>query len=202
MSHVLQVDRNEWETFLSEFSALTKNYELILNKLELAHTQMKELSQRNESLTQELRRALSVDHSTVGSNDKRPEPDSLKEFGLAVQSKPGFLQAFRNRMKMSMRKPQNLMNSYASCQRCGFLIRRASRFCVGCGSDFGYIVCPCGRGLSSNDKFCDRCRRVTGLNSSLLWNPFFSLFGKTCHRFPSLAQGFIRLTLACVNCSL
>ena len=163
LSRVLQVDKNEWETFLSEFAALTKNYELILNKLELAHTQMKELNQRNESLTRELRSALSDNHGNIGFKVKREETDNLVESKPIVQSKPSFLQALRNRLDLSKRKPQNLLGGYASCLRCGFLVRRASRFCVGCGSDFGSVVCPCGRGLLSNDKFCDRCGRATGL---------------------------------------
>jgi len=161
LSHVLQIDKNEWETFLSEFSALAKNYELILNKLELAHTQMKELNQRNEALTQELRQAPSHNHAIMGSEVKR-EPDNLKKAEPTVQSKPGIFQTFRNGLDLLKRKPQNL-SGYASCRRCGFLIRKASRFCVGCGSDFGSVVCPCGRALSADDKFCDQCGRAAGL---------------------------------------
>jgi hypothetical protein len=166
---VLQVNKNEWETFLSEFSALTKNYELILSKLELAHTQMKELNQRNEALTRELRRAVgSASSHAMESNDEREEIGQketnrrITETKPTVESKPGFLGSLRNRLNLSTRKSQNLISGYASCRRCGFLIRRASRFCVGCGIDFGTFVCPCGRGLSSADKFCDRCGRVTG----------------------------------------
>ena len=163
------VDKNEWETFLSEFSALTKNYELILRKLELAHIQMKELNQRNEALTRELRRVVgSPSNHAMESNDEREENIAeetgrkITEVKPTVKSKPGFLESLRNRLDLSTRKSQNMTGGYASCRRCGFPVRRASRFCVGCGSDFGTFVCPCGRGLSSNDKFCDRCGRVTG----------------------------------------
>ena len=167
---MLQVDKNEWETFLSEFSALTKNYELILSKLELAHTQMKELNQRNEVLTRELRRAVGSpgNRAVIESNNEREEigqeetDRKITDAKPIVKSKPSFLESLRNRLDLSTRKSQNLVSGYASCRRCGFLIRRASRFCVGCGIDFGTFVCPCSRGLSSNDKFCDRCGRVTG----------------------------------------
>jgi len=166
---VLQVDKSEWETFLSEFSALTKNYELILSKLELAHTQMKELNQRNEALTRELRRAVgSPSNHSMASDDEREEIEQketnrkISEVESTVKSKPGFLESLRNRLDLSTRRPQNLISGYASCRRCGFPIRRANRLCVRCGTDFGTFVCPCGRELSSADKFCDRCGRVTG----------------------------------------
>ena len=167
---MLQVDKNEWETFLSEFSALTKNYELILSKLELAHTQMKELNQRNEALTRELRKIVGSpgNYAAMESKDEREEiiaeetGRKITEVKPTVKSKPGFLGSIRNRLDLSTRKSQSLTIGSASCRRCGFLVRRASRFCVGCGCDFGSFVCSCGRGLSSNDKFCDQCGRVTG----------------------------------------
>jgi len=156
----VQVDKDEWKTFLAEFSELTKNYELILGKLELAHTQMKELNQRNENLARELRRPVPEAPGTGESKGEKKEP--VKEVQPKVESKHSFLQALRARLDLSRRAPQ-IQVGYASCQKCGFLVRRASRFCVGCGADFGSIVCPCGRALSSSDKFCDRCRRATGL---------------------------------------
>lgn len=168
LSHVLQVDKSEWETFLSEFSALTKNYELILNKLELAHTQMKELYQRNEALTRELQRALSDHHGITESKDKPEEPPKPKESKLiepaSTPAKRSFLQAFRDRLSLEKRKPQTLSRGYVACQRCGFPVRRASRICEGCGTDFGSIICPCGRALTTRDKFCDRCGRTTGVS--------------------------------------
>ena len=165
---MLQVDKSEWETFLSEFSALTKNYELILSKLELAHTQMKELNQRNEALTRELRRAVGSPSNHAMESAEREEigqeenSRKISEIEPTVKSKPSFLESLRNRLDLSTRKSQNLVSGYASCRRCGFPIRRASRLCVRCGTDFGTFVCPCGRELSSTDKFCDRCGRVTG----------------------------------------
>ena len=46
LNPVLQVDKDEWETFLSEFSKLAKNYELILGKLDLALAQIEVQQQR------------------------------------------------------------------------------------------------------------------------------------------------------------
>ena len=162
---MLQVDKSEWETFLSEFSGLTKNYEFILNKLELAHTQMKELYQRNEALTRELQRTLSDHQAVMESKDKPGEPVALKESksvepAISQPAKRGLLKAFRDRLA----KPnaQALSRGYMACQRCGFPVRNASRYCVGCGTDFGSIICPCGRALSTRDKFCDRCGRAVG----------------------------------------
>ena len=55
MSPVLQVDKDEWEAFRTEFSKLTKNYELVLAKLEQAQAQIRMLNQQNEALRTEAR---------------------------------------------------------------------------------------------------------------------------------------------------
>ena len=82
LSPVLQVDKDEWEAFRSEFSKLTKNYELVLGKLEQAQAQIRMLSQQNEALRTEARVATPT-YATKGitepvkselAEDKEREP--------------------------------------------------------------------------------------------------------------------------------
>jgi rubrerythrin len=149
MNPVLQVDKDEWETFLSEFSKLAKNYELILGKLDLALAQIEVQREKNGQLEDEL------DEIKQDQSAKNPN-----EAERTVKTKPGFLEFFsRIGLFRLTRRPQTI--TYASCRRCGYVIKRASRFCVGCGADFGAFVCPCGRGVSPDDKFCDQCGRTT-----------------------------------------
>jgi len=163
LSPLLQVDKNEWEAFRSEFSELTKNYELVLSKLEHAQAEIRELNQQNEAL----RRAGVVPLATgqgaaepvksAPEGIKQAESDKkLSEAELTGKQRRGFWDSLRLRLSRLPRRPQY---SYAACRRCGYLIREASRFCSGCGVDFGALICPCGRDLSRGDRYCDRCGR-------------------------------------------
>jgi hypothetical protein len=51
LESVLQVNRNEWEAFLEEFSELTKKYELLLNKMDLAEVAIQSQRERSKQLT-------------------------------------------------------------------------------------------------------------------------------------------------------
>ena len=158
----LLIPEDEWNQFHASLERLMSLYRKTLQK-------MKELNQRNEELTRELRDVTGLptfpsslksvmevpDESKQGPSEKRPEAEQI------LKTKPGLLEFFRIRLS---RRSQNFAGTYASCRRCGLLIRRASRFCVGCGVDFGAFVCSCGRTLSPNDKFCDRCGRITGVH--------------------------------------
>ena len=51
LDSVLQINRNEWEAFLEEFSELTKKYELLLSKLDLASITIEGQRERYKQLT-------------------------------------------------------------------------------------------------------------------------------------------------------
>ena len=169
MSPVLQVDKDEWEAFRAEFSKLTKNYELVLGKLELAQVQIRELNQQNEALRREGRGTVGPTSQGAAESVKREsegirqgEPDKKPgEAELRGKQKPGFWESLRIRLSRLPRRPQS---SYAVCRRCGYLIREASRFCSGCGTNFGALICPCGRDLPRDANYCDRCGRRSELS--------------------------------------
>ena len=65
MESVLQLNRNEWEAFLEEFSELTKKYELLLSKLDLAEItdegqreRSKQLSAKSAESLKQIRSAM------------------------------------------------------------------------------------------------------------------------------------------------
>jgi len=45
---VARLNRNEWEAFLSEFSELTKKYELLLSELDLSRTKIEGLQEKTK----------------------------------------------------------------------------------------------------------------------------------------------------------
>jgi len=51
LESVLQLNKNEWEAFLEEFSELTKKYELLLSKLDLAEITIEGNRERSKQLT-------------------------------------------------------------------------------------------------------------------------------------------------------
>ena len=127
LNPILQVDKDEWEAFLSEFSKLTKNYELILSRLELAHTQMMAVNRRNESLTRELQTLVQSPHhdaAVSGKNQleepRRREPENQStDVEPTIKSKPGLLGFLRAELSRISRR-QTPTRTYASCRRCGF----------------------------------------------------------------------------------
>jgi hypothetical protein len=78
LNPVLQVDKEKWETFLSEFSELAKNYELILSKLDLALGQIEVERERNRQLTAKGREVLLEVRMAVEKLCKETE-DALDE---------------------------------------------------------------------------------------------------------------------------
>ncbi len=155
----LLLGRDDWERFLSSLEKLMSLNQKTLQKV-------KELRHRNEALRRELRDAvgLPVDRGepVETSQDQSEAVMKYDRLGQRVKAGLGFLGRF-SRIEPStparMPQTQSLVDTYASCEKCGYRIQRASRFCEGCGADYGTLVCPCGRDLSSNDKFCDRCGR-------------------------------------------
>lgn len=154
----LLLGRDDWERFLSSLEKLMSLNQKILQKL-------KELRHRNEALRRELRDA-------VGLPTDRGEPVEISQghseatvksnrLGQRFNIGLGFLSRYSKTEPPSPRLPRTDMSidTYASCEKCGYRIQRASRFCEGCGADYGILICPCGRDLSSNDRFCDRCGR-------------------------------------------
>ena len=169
MTPVLQVDKEEWEAFLSEFSKLAKNCELIVSKLEEAQAQIRMLNEQNEALRREARGMVGF---PTGQGAAEPVESELEEIRQgepirkfsepepAGKLKRGFLESVRFRLS---RLPRGQRDSYVYCRRCGYQIKKASRFCSGCGVDFGAFICLCGRDVSRGDRFCDRCGRKVDL---------------------------------------
>ena len=170
MSPVLQVDKDEWEAFRSEFSKLTKNYELVLGKLEQAQAEIRTLNQQNEVLRRASAVPLQTSQGEVGyvkdepEVSKQPESDKKPSAELTIKQRHGFWDSLRLRLSRLPRGPQTRPTAYAACSKCGYLVREASRFCSSCGANFGALICPCGRDLSPDAKYCDRCGRKPQLH--------------------------------------
>jgi len=170
LSPVLQVDKDEWEAFRAEFSKLTKEYETLLARLEQAQAQIKQLNEQNEALRREggavpppTNQGVTEPVKSRPEEVKRSESDKQPgEAALKGKAKRGFWESIRSRL---LGRPQYPRFSVAACRKCGFLIREASRFCSGCGADFGALICPCGRDLPRDAKHCDRCGRKPELHA-------------------------------------
>ncbi|MGA3295854.1 MAG: zinc ribbon domain-containing protein [Candidatus Bathyarchaeia archaeon] len=158
---------DDWERFLSSLEKFMSLQQKTLQKL-------KELGHRNEALRQELRDAINLSRA----EQEPARPVAVQQLVETSANRPierlkFALQPVKNRLKVlgrlsrivrseSFRASQsgNLTNSFASCEKCGHQIKRASRFCEGCGGDFGAMMCSCGRELNPGDKFCDHCGRT------------------------------------------
>ena len=164
----LMIVGDDWERFLSSLEQLMSLQQKTLHRL-------KELDVRNEALRQELRDAINL--SKVKEIPQRTEaPPQVNKISPEVtppidqstfvvrpyKSRLGTLSRLSRMMRSdSLRKSQsqNILG-LASCEKCGHQIGRPSRFCEGCGGDFGALMCPCGRELKPGDKFCDGCGRT------------------------------------------
>jgi len=164
----LMIVGDDWERFLSSLEQLMSSQQKTLHKL-------KELGVRNEALRQELRDAINL--SKIREAPQRSEyPSHINKLNPEVsypvdqstfvvrpyKSRRGALSRLSRIMRSdSLRRSQNQnMLGLASCEKCGHQISRPSRFCEGCGGDFGALMCPCGRVLDSGGKFCDGCGRT------------------------------------------
>ena len=172
---------DDWERFLSSLEKYMSLQQKTLQRL-------KELGHRNEALRQELRDAINLSrvkeepakpvaaeksvetslnrpiaaqqpvetsiNRPIGRTDFAPQPVKKRLKVLSRLSRIVRSESFR------ASQSGNLTNSFASCEKCGHQIKRASRFCEGCGGDFGAMMCSCGRELNAGDKFCDHCGRT------------------------------------------
>lgn len=155
MASVLRLKRNEWEAFLEEFSEFTKNYEFILSRLELAETRIEGQRQRAQQLSVE------SDHAVKEEPAGRVERESVVQQPVKAQLRLlGRFFRIKHFTRSVTSKARNSTGPRTSCEKCGDQIKRASRYCESCGGDFGALICPCGRGLNADDKFCDRCGRT------------------------------------------
>ena len=78
MESVLQLNKNEWEAFLEEFSELTKKYELLLSKLDLAEITIEGNRERSKQLTANSGEALKQIRTALERLCKETE-DALNE---------------------------------------------------------------------------------------------------------------------------
>jgi len=77
---VLHFNRNEWEAFLEEFSELTKKYEFVLSRLELAEKRVEDQQQTAKQLSAKSRESLRQIMSAIEKICKETE-DVLNESG-------------------------------------------------------------------------------------------------------------------------
>jgi uncharacterized protein Yka (UPF0111/DUF47 family) len=70
---VLPINRNEWQAFLEEFSELTKNYELLLSKLDLAEIKIEGQLEKAKQLTAKSSEALRQIRSAMERLSKETE---------------------------------------------------------------------------------------------------------------------------------
>jgi hypothetical protein len=155
----LVVAGDDWERFLSALENFMSLQQKTLQRL-------KELNNRNQALRQELRDAINL--QKMNSQSAEIGQDQLfkkakYDLGRPRKTRLGFLGNFSRLVRFESRRPSQALNSigaYASCEKCGYQIKRPSRFCEGCGGDFGALMCSCGRDLKPGDKFCDRCDRT------------------------------------------
>ncbi len=75
---MLQLNKNEWEAFLEEFSELTKKYELLLSKLDLAEITIEGNRERSKQLTANSGEALKQIRTALERLCKETE-DALNE---------------------------------------------------------------------------------------------------------------------------
>jgi len=145
----VQIEKSEWEAFLNELSEFEKRYELLLTRLDWAENTLRALSEPEKA------------NRTSEAVGQTPSEDSRK--GTVLGSANSFLSGLNAKLQpRGTTSNLSLPHNQVSCGRCGFKIRRASRFCTCCGADFGKWVCSCGRELLPGDKFCDRCGRPCG----------------------------------------
>ena len=162
MGTLIQIDKEEWDSFLEKLSELEKKYQVVLKELDAAHSRLQAL---DSSQKQEEKKPPTL------TTPPTPTPTKMQAAQTVTASKKlGFLTQLETRLRSvrmtttprtgpSMLDP-NAPRNYASCSRCGGKIMHATRFCERCGADFGRLVCSCGRELSSSDKFCYHCGRI------------------------------------------
>ena len=73
LESVLPINRNEWQAFLEEFSELTKNYELLLSKLDLAEIKIEGQLEKAKQLTAKSSEALRQIRSAMERLSKETE---------------------------------------------------------------------------------------------------------------------------------
>ena len=78
MESMLQLNKNEWEAFLEEFSELTKKFELLLSKLDLAEITIEGNRERFKQLTANSGEALKQIRTALERLCKETE-DALNE---------------------------------------------------------------------------------------------------------------------------
>lgn len=155
----LVVAGDDWERFLSTLENFMSLQQKTLQRL-------KELNTRNQALRQEFRDAINLqkmNQQPAIINQYQLLERTKYDVGRPLKTRFGFLRNFSRLIRFESLQPSQALNSigaYASCEKCGYQIKRPSRFCEGCGGDFGALMCSCGRDLQSSDKFCDHCGRT------------------------------------------
>ncbi len=149
----IQVEETEWKAFLEELSHFEKKYRLLLNILDMDESRLQALatSEKKAVQSEKASRQLSM---------KIPEVRPVGEV------KGGFLNRLKSKLELASSSSTGMrpgilskQQPVAACSRCGSQIVRSTRYCQGCGADFGGLVCVCGRPLTAADRFCDRCGR-------------------------------------------
>jgi hypothetical protein len=176
---------DEWERFVSTLERFISLHQKSLQRLNELNNRNEALRQELRdaiSISTIHRESEKTGPRSVEKEEKdkieHPVSTTVQEFSEAVQpietekyyvrqqplkAKLGFLSKFSRIVRSEATRtfqPSNPIGAYASCEKCGYQIKRVSRFCEGCGGDFGALTCSCGRQLNQTDKFCDHCGRT------------------------------------------
>ena len=148
MGSTLQIDRDEWDSFLEKLAEFEKKYNLLLSKIDAM--------QSGPSAAQQ---------PVAQKADVPVASNVMPEIRLPSPQREGLLSRLNRSLKPSTSASARSIGSIyfqngAHCSRCSWQLTQPTRFCQQCGAGFGGVICPCGRQLQSSDKFCDHCGRV------------------------------------------
>ena len=152
MDSFIQVDKNEWEAFLEDFSQFEEKYRLLLSALDDAESRLQALKKP----TDQVEASEALQQASMERTVERTAEETSGSFLSRLKTK---LESLGNPPTMAggQQSIASPPRGQPACSRCGFKITRATRFCPRCNADFGRVVCSCGRELASGDRFCDHC---------------------------------------------
>jgi hypothetical protein len=149
LSSIVQIDRDEWESFLEKLAEFEKKYNLLLSKIDAIQSGVTAVQQPNTE-----KRALSAMPLAPSGLMAHPLPKR----GLLTRLEE--MLRYGTTREANKSKGSNYLQDGAHCSRCGWQLAKATQYCQQCGVGFGRVICPCGRALGRSDRFCDSCGRA------------------------------------------
>ena len=152
-SETITFDRNEWEDFLDKLAEIEKKYRIVLQELDTTRARLHALdeSKKQPHENQPVQKTASEPSKSAKKSTETTTGGILTRLRTALQD---------HRVPSPVPTTQAFVSSKSrvlACSRCGYQIVHATRVCQRCGTDFGRLVCSCGRKLAGSDKFCDSC---------------------------------------------